>query len=430
MIAELMAIVWVCCLLLGADDWPQWRGVQRDGIWRETGIVEGFDQPELRPRWRTPIGPGYAGPAVANGKVYVTDRNSEKGTERVLCLSANTGEILWTHEYPCSYKGIDYDCGPRCTPTVHEGKAYTLGAAGHLFCLDAETARVIWQKDYVKDFSVRIPPWGIASAPLIDGDRLIALVGGSNNAGVVAFDRNTGKEIWRALSLRDIGYAPPVIYSAGGVRQLIIWHPEAVVSLNPDTGIVYWQVPFHTDMGVSIITPVFDAPLLFVSQSWGGPLMLELAQDKPTARVLWRLPPAGNPNSDLINCLMSTPILREGYLYGISLYGELRCLNARTGQRVWQTYEPTGHGRWWNAFLIPNGDRVFIANEQGELIIARLSPEGYEELSRAKLIAPTARLRRRDLVWSHPAFANRSVYARNDKEILCVPLADEKKQED
>jgi outer membrane protein assembly factor BamB len=293
---------------------------------------------------------------------------------------------------------------------------------GHLFCLDPQTARVIWQKNYVKDFDTDLPTWGIASHPLVDGDRLIAIVGGKNNAGVVAFNRHTGKEIWRNLSIGDIGYAPPVIYKAGGVRQLIVWHPEELLSLNPDTGHVYWRVPFHTTMGVSIMTPLFDDPLLFVSQSWEGPLMMKLAKDKPSAKVLWRLPPDGNVDDDLVNCLMSTPILRDGYIYGISLYGELRCLEARTGRRMWQTYEPTGHARWWNAFLIPNRDRVFIHNEQGELIVARLSPKGYQEISRAKLIQPTSRLRRRNLVWSHPAFANKSVYARNDKEIICVPL--------
>ncbi|UCD28856.1 MAG: PQQ-binding-like beta-propeller repeat protein [Planctomycetota bacterium] len=415
-------------LQLQADDWPQWRGFHRDGIWRETSILERFDRTELQPRWRTPINPGYAGPAVANGKVYVTDRNRKKNTERVLCLNADTGKIIWTHEYPCPYKGVQYDSGPRCTPTVCKGVIYTLGTMGHLFCLNAETGRLIWQKNYVKDFSTDLPTWGIASAPLVDGDRLIALVGGKNNAGVVAFDRHTGKVIWRALSISDIGYAPPIIYTAGGVRQLIIWHPEAVVSLNPNTGAVYWQVPFHTSMGVSIITPVFDDPLLFVSQSWGGPLMLELAKNKPAAKVLWRLPPDGDADNDLLNCLMSTPILRNGYLYGISLYGEMRCLDARTGRRIWQTYQATGHGRWWNAFLIPNGDRMFIHNEQGELIIARLSPKGYDEISRAQLIEPTNRLRRRNLVWSHPAFANRCVYARNDKEIICVSLASESVQ--
>lgn len=420
--------VWLITLLplalaeARADDWPQWGGPQRDGVWRETGIVERFAARELSPLWQRPIGPGYAGPAVADGRVFVTDRLREQKSERVWCLDAKTGDTVWMHEYPCVYRGVDYDSGPRATPTVHAGKVYTVGTMGHLFCLDAKTGAPVWQKDYVKDFDAKLPTWGAASAPLIDGPRLIAVVGGPGSA-VVAFDKNTGRELWRNLSVRDTGYAPPVMIRSGGTRQLIVWHPEAVVALNPETGAKLWDVPFKTDMGVSIATPVFDDPLLFVSQSWGGPLMMELAGGRPGANVLWRLPAGGNANDDLVNCLMSTPILRDGHLYAISLYGELRCLEARTGRRVWQTYAPTGNDRWWNAFLIPNGERVFLANEQGELIIARLSPKGYDEISRAKLIEPTARLRDRDLVWSHPAFANRSVYARNDKEIRCVSLA-------
>jgi len=414
-------------LLLGpparADDWPQWRGPRRDGVWREQGVVERFESAALPPRWRTPIGPGYTGPAVADGRVFVMDRQRDAGTERVLGLDAATGALLWTHDYPCSYRGVDYDSGPRATPTVDGDRVYTVGAMGHLFCLDAATGRPVWAKDYVRDFGTELPTWGIASAPLVDGPRLIAMVGGPNGAAVVAFDKRDGRELWRALSVRDIGYAPPVIYRAGGTRQLIVWHPEAVVALDPETGRTWWQEPFHTDMGVSIMTPVFDDPVLFVSQSWGGPLALALDRDKPAAKVLWRLAPGEEANEAKVNCLMSTPILRDGHLYGVALYGALRCLLTATGERVWETREATGEGRWWNAFLVPNGDRVFIANEQGELIIARLSPSGYEEISRAKLISPTGKALRREIVWSHPAFANRCVYARNDREIVCVSLA-------
>jgi outer membrane protein assembly factor BamB len=131
------------------------------------------------------------------------------------------------------------------------------------------------------------------------------------------------------------------------------------------------------------------------------------------------------PETDGLHCMISTPLLEGSELYGVCSYGAFRCLDATTGKRLWETYEPTGNGRWWNAFLIPNGDRTFIANEQGELIIARLSREGYREVSRTKLIAPTNRAQGRDVVWSHPAFANRHIFARNDREILCASLAAE-----
>lgn len=408
-----------------AAEWPQWRGVHRDGVWREAGIVERFEGKELKPLWRTPINPGYAGPAVAAGRVYVTDRVADKNLERVHCLDAASGKPIWTREYDCEYKGVSYDAGPRATPTVDGNRVYTVGTMGHLHCLDATNGEIVWKKNYVTDYGAKLPIWGAASAPLVDGRQLIVLVGGKDNAAVIAFEKETGKELWRALSVRDSGYSPPAIHQIGGTRQLIIWHPEAIVSLDPENGRVHWEVPFHTEQGVSIITPVFNDPLLFVSQSWAGPTMLELDQDKPAAKILWQTPRGARVNDEMVNCLMSTPIIRDGHIYAVALYGELRCLDAKTGRRLWGTYAATGKGRWWNAFLIPNEDRVFLANEQGELIIAKLSPAGYEEISRARLIEPTARVADRDMVWSHPAFANRCIYARNDKEILCVSLASE-----
>lgn len=406
-----------------ADDWPQWAGPRRDGVWRETGLVGRFESAALKPQWRAAVSGGYAGPAVAGGRVFVTDRVRDRGVERVLCLNASSGKLLWTHEYSCSYKGVDYDSGPRCTPLVDGDLVYTVGAMGHLFCLRVGDGQVVWQKDYVRDFGADLPTWGMACHPLVDGDRLIACVGGSNQAGVVAFDKKSGQELWRALSVKNIGYSPPMVFTVGRKRQLIVWHPEAVCSLDPETGKTYWQEPFHTDLGVSIVGPVYDPPHLFVSQSWGGPLMLELSEESPAARVAWKLPAKANVEEEMVNCLMSTPILRDGHIYAVALYGALRCLEQRDGRRVWESYEATGRGRWWNAFLTPNQDRVFIANEQGELIIARLSPDGYEEVSRAKLIEPTNQAGRRRLVWSHPAYANRCVYARNDQEIICVSLA-------
>lgn len=406
-----------------ADDWPQWRGPHRDGVWRETGIVERFAESRLNPVWRTPIGAGYAGPAVAAGRVYVVDKS--EGSERVLCLDAEDGRILWKHAYASTYKKIGYASGPRATPTVRGGKVWTVGAMGHLHCLDAIEGNVLWSKDYVKDFGLKMPAWGVASAPLVDGNRLIALVGGDRDAMVVAFDKDTGEEIWRALSTQAVGYCPPVIFEAGGTRQLVVWLPERVVSLNPQTGDVYWQQPFESKHGLTVATPVLDAGRLFVSTFYNGPLMLRLSPDRPFAEVLWR----GGSDSEIesetdrLHCMISTPVLRDDLIFGVCSYGAFRGLDASSGERLWSTYQPTGQGRWWNAFLIPHEDRTFIANEQGDLIIASLSRGGYREISRTRLIDPTNKAQGRDVVWSHPAFAYRHVFARNDREILCVSLA-------
>src|SRR5262249_22972206 len=156
------------------------------------------------------------------------NRASTKGSERVTCFEAKTGKQLWQHTYDCPYRGVSYPCGPRATPLVHDGKVYTLGAMGDLYCLDVESGKPIWSKSLMKEYSARVPLWGFAAHPLLDGDDLIVLVG--RKPVVVALDRNTGKEKWKALELdnAEVGYCPPTLCNFDGQRQLIIWHPESV----------------------------------------------------------------------------------------------------------------------------------------------------------------------------------------------------------
>jgi outer membrane protein assembly factor BamB len=424
---------------LRADDWPQWLGPKRDGIWRETGILKKFPTNGLSVRWRTPVGAGYAGPAVAGGRIFVADRQvgpkngagdrsqraSIPGTERVLCLDEANGQILWKHEYDCPYN-VDYPAGPRATPIVIDGKVCTLGTEGHLFCFEAKTGKVLWSREFKKDFGVETPVWGFAAHPLIDGQKLVCLVGGEGSVAV-AFDKNTGKEIWRALNAKEPGYAPPMIYEAGGKRQLIIWHPESLNSLDPETGKLHWTQPYAARSGLTIPTPRKEGDSLFITSFYNGPMMLRLAADKPAATVLWRGKSNSERNTDGLHSIICTPFFEAGHIYGVCSYGQLRCLKADTGERLWETFEATTGGkeaRWANAFLVKNGERFFLPNEKGDLIIAKLTPEGYEEISRAHLLDPTNTAAGRDVVWSHPAFANRSIYARNDKEIICVSLAE------
>ena len=250
---------WSSCILLlifsavsRGEDWPGWLGASRDSVWRETGILDKFPEGGPKVLWRTPVAGGYAGPAVAGGKVYVHDyeatgdvsanpgaRSDRQGKERVLCLDAKTGKEIWRHEHDVPYK-ISYAYGPRCTPTVSGGKVYTLGAEGLLCCLDAEQGDELWSKDLKAEYKTTTPIWGFAGHPLVDGQKLICLVGGPGSV-VVTFDRDTGQELWRALSANpDAGYCPPKIIEAGGKRQLLVWHPQALNSLNPETGEVYW----------------------------------------------------------------------------------------------------------------------------------------------------------------------------------------------
>lgn len=424
---------------LYADDWPQWLGPQRDSVWRETGIVEKFPEQGPPVRWRVAIGPGYSGPAVAGGRVYVMDRVVAKnapapesafkrghipGAERVLCFDEADGKLIWSHEYDCPYT-VSYAAGPRVTPTVAEGKVYTLGTEGNLLCLDAATGQELWAHDFKAEYGVPTPVWGFAAHPLLDGQRLICLAGGQGSVAV-AFDKDSGKELWRALSAREPGYAPPVIFEAGGQRQLIIWHPESLNSLNPETGEVYWSEPFVSRMGLSLATPRKLGDLLFVSSFYTGSLMMRLASDAPAAAKLWQSKKPSEKETDGLHSIISSPFLEDGHIYGVCSYGQLRCLEAQTGDRLWETFAATSGDkpvRWANAFLIKHENRFFLCNEQGDLIITRLSPKGYEELSRTHLLDPTNTDPGRPVVWSHPAFAGRCVFARNDRELVCVSLA-------
>lgn len=410
----------VVCL---ADDWPQWGGPKRDLVWRESGIVKQLPTTGLLPRvWATPIGAGYAGPAVANGRVFVMDRLPDHSGERVYCLDAETGQEIWKHEYAARYT-VSYPLGPRCTPTIDDGRVFTVGAMGHLFCFEEATGRVLWQKNFVEDFGTRLPTWGMVHAPLVEGNQVILLVGG-DQALVVSFDKSTGKEIWRALDDREVGYAPPMIFPFGDHRQLVIWHPEAVTALDPTTGRPLWRVPYRVRSGLTVMTPRAVGQRLFVASFYNGPRMIEVAADGQSAKVVWSGKSDSELRTDGIHPIIMTPVFDGSHIYGVDSYGQLRCLDARSGERKWETFAATGQGRWWNCFLVPHEDRYFLHNEQGDLIIAQLTPAGYQELSRAKLVEPTQPIQRRLTVWSHPAFAMKSVFARNDREIVRVNLAE------
>ncbi|HBL43706.1 PQQ-binding-like beta-propeller repeat protein, partial [uncultured Gimesia sp.] len=233
-----------------SDDWPQWGGPEHDLVWRETGIVKTLPTTGVLPRvWSTPIGEGYAGPAVAevNSRwcVFVTDRvfKQRVSFERVLCLDADTGKIIWKYEYPVEYS-VSYPAGPRSTPVINDGRVYTVGAQGHLLCLDAKNGTVLWEKNFVTEFGTQLPTWGMVASPLVEGEQLITLVGGQQNSLVVSFDKQTGKELWRSLEDAAVGYAPPVIFEFGGRRELIVWHPTAVSALDPENGKLIWEVPY------------------------------------------------------------------------------------------------------------------------------------------------------------------------------------------
>jgi hypothetical protein len=440
--AGLIALCWLTIFsATRANDWPQWLGPKRDGIWREDGILDKFPSGGPKVLWRRAIGGGYSGPAVVGDRLYVMDRQGDSlgkgvegsgktglaGSERVLCLNAQSGEELWKHVYDCTYR-IAYPSGPRTTPVVYQGKVYTLGSMGDLRCLDAATGQLHWQKSFVRDLQVKPPLWGWSAHLLVDGDKVFSLVGGEGRA-VAAFHKDTGEELWHALTVKEVGYAPPMLFEAGGKRQLVVWHTEAVNSLDPATGTVYWSIRFPEGEpvrpGITVSAPQKEGDRLAVSCIHHGTLMLELAKDQPAAKLLWKGKSDDVSKPDGLHSLMSSVLLKDGHTYGICSFGELRCLDP-AGTRLWETFDACGLKKktiFATAFLVPQGDRCFIFNDRGDLLIARLTPKGYEAIDQAHILEPTLFSRGRDVVWSHPAFARRCAFVRNDKEIICVSLA-------
>jgi outer membrane protein assembly factor BamB len=405
-----------CATLSLAEDWPQWRGPHRDGVWTESGILETFPPAGLSIRWRVPVGPGWSSPVVSDGRVFVTDvqLDTRPAHERVLSFDEATGKALWTFAYEAEYPDLPPEnrSTPTATPIVEAGKLYVIGGNGHVHCLDTQTGKVLWERRLDKELN--IGPQSCRPSPLIEGDLLILLTGGKPGACVVALEKTSGKDAWKALD-ESVSNSSPIVITAAGKRQLIVWTGESVSSLVPTTGEVYWREKLLTNTNYSTATPVSDNSALLISG-----FMLRLGDDATSAAPLW---PKSRALDRRILSNTSTPLLSGEHLYSARSTGELVCLNARTGEEVWTTDKVTAPKSGASIHLTPNGDAVWLFTDEGNLIRARLTPQGYEELSRAHLIEPTSPFFGHLMAWVPPVYANRHILARNDKELVRASLA-------
>jgi outer membrane protein assembly factor BamB len=408
------------------EDWPQWRGANRDAVLRQGELPESLPPGSLHRRWAVRLGAGYSGPTVAGGRVYVTDRgpdDADREMERVLCFSAEDGELIWNHVYEAAYT-ISYRAGPRASVTIQDGSALSVGAMGHFKCFDAASGTLRWEHDLATEYDVRMPIWGIAAAPLVVDDLVIQIVSGAGDACVVAFDLATGQERWRAID-EPAGYSAPILIRQGTQQVVVCWTGEGVHGLDPSSGEVFWTVPMQPrNMPIGVATPVVQGDLLFVSSFYDGSLLIRLDQQQPAAEQVWRRVGIDEQNTDALHCMISTPLIKGDHIYGVDSYGELRCLKLINGDRVWENITAVPRARWATIHTIRHGDREILLNDQGELILATLSPEGYREQSRSKLIAPTRKQlnQRGGVTWSHPAIADGMIFARSDEELVCAAL--------
>lgn len=409
---------WLLTFGACAEDWPQWRGPNRDAVWSETNVLQIFPTNGLKVRWRAPVGFGYSSPVVAQGRVFVTDSQlaKPKARDRVLCFDEVTGKSLWTFSHDVAFPEWAFtpanEQGPNSTAIVRDGKVYVIGSLGqHLYCLDVRKGAVLWQKDLVKEF--HLSEANASASPLIDRNLLILLVGGSSNACVVALNKDSGKKAWKSLD-DGAAHSSPIIITAGGARQLIVWTKQSVASLDPANGRIYWREPFPGVDYAAVSTPVFAGHQLLI-----GGLMLKLDANKPAATVLW---PESRLASKRILSDTSTALLRSAEVFSAKPSGQFVCLEASTGKQLWTTNSVTDQKSGASVHITVNGDSVLLFNDRGELIRARLDAQGYHEISRAKVIEPTYQFGGRKVAWTPPAFANRHVFARTDRELISASL--------
>lgn len=446
-LSELRRCVLLCLLVTAmqasvqAEDWPQWRGINRDGVWQVDGVIDQLPEGPLEREWEVDIGPGYNGPTVADGRVFVMDRDTSDGQqkERILCFDSDSGALIWKHAYDARYT-ISYTAGPRASVTIDEGRAYAVGAMGHFHCLETATGDVVWSRDLNDEYEIDMPIWGIAGSPLIYG-RLVIQQVAAEGACMVAFDKLTGKEVWRALPERA-AYASPILIKQAGRDVLVCWTGESLTGIDPSNGQLFWSHEMQPiKMSIGIGTPTHSEDLLFVSSFYDGSLMVRPSRSSLESELVWRARGESEKktvsrsvqlkNEQLtdgefgIHAMIGTAIVKDGHIYATDSYGEFRCLDATTGRRIWEDNTAVPRNRWATIHMVEQADRVWMFTERGELLLTKLSPAGLEVLGRSFLIAPTrVQLNRRDGVcWSHPAFAEKSIFARNDEQLIRVSLA-------
>lgn len=400
-------------------DWPQWRGPDRSGTWYHGPKLDTLTREHVTNIWEVAVGSGYCGPTVANGLVYVMDLM--EGSERVHCFDALTGENIWIYHYPVEYT-VGYPTGPRASVLISSGKAYSWGTMGQLHCLDAKSGELIWNRNTLEEYQSLMPSWGMASNPIMVDQLLIVQVSGADGACMVAFDKDSGKEQWRALD-DEASYTSPILISQADKQVLVCWTASQLAGLDPFTGSVYWSIPLEPlKMNMSISDPVYGAPYLFLSAFFDGSYLLKLDQQSTSAKLVYHRHGSNERNTEALHCCISTPMIRGDHVYGIGSYGEARCLDLRSGERIWEDLRLVPPERWANVHLVKQGSQTWGFNETGELLLGEFTPGGYLDQGRVRVIDPVkiSPNPRNGVNWAHPAFSGSYVFVRSDSRLICI----------
>jgi outer membrane protein assembly factor BamB len=407
-ITVIAALLFATVSAFGAD-WPQFLGPTRDGVYHGSDLAPSWPKEGPRSLWQKKAGQGFSGPVVASGKLILFHRLEDK--ETVECLDALTGKPLWGFSYPTHYRDdFGFDEGPRATPAIATGHVYTYGAEGALNCLDLATGKKIWNVDAKTEFHAPKGFFGLACSPLVEGKALLLMVGGRDGAGIGAFDKETGKLLWKATD-DEASYSSPVAATIDGRRYAFCLTRANLVAADPADGKILFQFPFRPPMhsSVSAATPLVIGDLIFLSASYGtGAALLKL---KGTAvEKVW----AGD---DILSNHYATSVHHQGFLYGIHGRTDpgmeppsLRCVELQTGKIRWQ------QDSFPAATITLAGAQLLILTERGELIRAQASPGGFKPGARAQILSAQVR--------AYPAIADGKFYARSKDKLVCLDLTD------
>ena len=385
-----------------APDWNQWRGAGRTGL---SNYVAPATWPEKPTQvWKVPAGIGHSSPVVSGNRVFLLSRVGEQ--EALTAYDAATGKQVWRDAYDAPYTmnpaATSHGKGPKSTPVVDRGRVYALGISGTLSALDASTGKVAWRHDFKKEFPETSPIYGAAMSPIVDGEMVIAHVGGNKNGAITAFDRTTGAQKW-AWKGDGAAYASPIIATFGSVRQLITQSHANVVGLSPADGKLLWQIPFATEYAQNIITPVVVDGLVIYAGLNKPTTAVRLAQESGA----WK-PPEVWQNPD-IPMYMSSPVAANGVLYGLTQRnrGQFYAVDVKTGKTLWTS--PPRQGE--NAALTLATGVVIATTTDGELEVFRQSRTGFESVH-TYTVADSP-------IWAHPAFAGGGILIK-DAESLAL----------
>lgn len=378
--------------------WPGYRGQDRDGIYRG-GIRLSWEG--LTPMWKKPVGGGRSSFAVAGGRAFTIEQRSRN--EVTVAYDVLTGREVWTDAWPERFsQWMGGGEGPRATPAWADGFVFALGGRGELRCLDAADGRLVWRTNILQDTNAKNLRWGMAASPLIVGDAVIVLPGGSAGRSVAAYDRRTGKRLWTALD-DEQAYVAPMQVTLLGVPHLLIVSAKRLVGLSLDRRDVLWEFPWVTDHDASAAQPiVIGNDRVFYSSGYGkGAAVVELTKngDRFVVREVWR--------SNRMKNRQSSSVLYDGFIYGLD-EGILACLDVATGELKWKG------GRYGHGQVLLAGGHLVITTENGELVLVAASPERLREVARVPALDGET--------WNVPAFADGILLVRNTEEMAAFDL--------